>query len=163
MRIGQWKILEPVRKIDDDPELGPLVERRIIFRCRSFGIFLHKLCRSDHDRALHDHPWSFVSLILKNGYKEIARLKGVSKDVDVVLQNVPGEILWRPANWTHRVIIEDGKPAWTLIFLGPRIRKWGFWVPRFEGFKWCWWAKYDTHKAICEEEQIWPTGKGEYE
>ena len=164
MRIGNIKFLEPVRKIDDDTVLGPLVERRVIFRCKSFGIFLHKLCRSDHDRALHTHPWTFISFVLKNGYSEIARLKGVTKHIDVLMKHSAGAILYRPADWSHRVIIEDGKPAWTLIIMGRRKQKWGFWVPQDDmSFKFCWWANYDTHKAICEEEQIWPTGNGEYE
>lgn len=33
-------------------------------RNKKFGrIYLHHIIRSDHDRALHDHPWGFVSLI----------------------------------------------------------------------------------------------------
>lgn len=39
---------------------------------RPFGysFYLHCFLRSDDDRALHDHPWNFVSLLLFGGYKE---------------------------------------------------------------------------------------------
>lgn len=33
-----------------------------------FRIFVHKIARSDDDPDPHDHPWSFLSIILKNGY-----------------------------------------------------------------------------------------------
>lgn len=35
------------------------------------NVYLHKFLRSDDDRALHDHPWWFVSLILRGQYDEV--------------------------------------------------------------------------------------------
>ena len=35
-----------------------------------FNIFLHFINRADEDKDLHDHPWSFWSIILKGGYIE---------------------------------------------------------------------------------------------
>ncbi len=164
MRIGRWKFLEH-RTIGAEENGGPLLERYVIIRHpRLFGIFLHKLCRSDHDRALHDHPWGFISAVLKNGYHEIHWVKdtgvfdgSVWGSQDEVLHHRPGAILFRPATWRHRVVIEPGKPAWTLIFLGPRRRRWGFWIPRqWDGTtKWCWWAKYNPLKGICSDELLY--------
>src|SRR5271170_2923953 len=34
-------------------------------------LYLHKFYTGDNDRHLHDHPWSFTSLLLWNGYHEI--------------------------------------------------------------------------------------------
>jgi hypothetical protein len=34
------------------------------------GIKLHHILRSDEDRDCHDHPWSFLSIILAGGYFE---------------------------------------------------------------------------------------------
>lgn len=153
MRIGNLKIMEK-RVIDNDPVLGPLVVRWILLRHpKVFGIFLHKLCRSDHDRSLHDHPWSFLSLLLKNGYSEERFVCDIHDEVVTQYdKHRVGAILWRPATWRHRVIIEPGKPAWTLIFLGPRARRWGFWTKT----GWCWWKKYNPVKGICEEEILYP-------
>jgi len=139
MIIGSLKLFE--KRVIGDKD-NPLLIRYIIFRLPSFGIFLHKLCRSDHERALHDHPWPFNTLILRTGYTE------VTDHGERFL--APGTWVHRPATWKHRVVIHD-KPAWTLVFLGPRIRKWGFWP---DG-KWCWWRKYDDTKGICSEEILW--------
>src|SRR2546430_15350386 len=117
MRLGNWKFFEKRIITDDQP--GPLVTRRILFRCPWFGLFLHTLHRSDYDRALHDHPWGFISIILKNGYSEMTP-KGV-------LTHFAGSVLFRPAEWKHCVIIDDPEyPSWNLVFVGPRTRKWGF-------------------------------------
>lgn len=34
------------------------------------GLYLHLFLQSDEDRALHDHPWPWVSLILDGKYRE---------------------------------------------------------------------------------------------
>lgn len=44
----------------------------LIPKNRFLKIYLHKFMRSDEDRALHDHPWSFLSIILRGGYFEIS-------------------------------------------------------------------------------------------
>lgn len=152
MRIGKLKLFE--KRIIGDPA-NPLLVRWIVIRHPGFaGIFLHKLCRSDHDRALHDHPWGFVSLILKGGYEEIHRSEVIWSSTGFPLDwynerlvHKPGAILFRPALWRHRVIIGD-KPSWNLIFVGPKYRRWGFWP----NGSWCWWRKYNPDKGICEED-----------
>jgi hypothetical protein len=34
------------------------------------GVKLHHILRSDEDRDCHDHPWSFLSIVLRGGYWE---------------------------------------------------------------------------------------------
>jgi hypothetical protein len=80
-------------------------------------IYLHKFINSDPDRNLHDHPWNFISFILWRGYVEETP-GGVKK------RKYPGMILYRPANWAHRVHIT--KPAWTLVLTFKKKREWGF-------------------------------------
>lgn len=88
-------------------------------------VYVHKFLRSDDDRALHDHPWSFVSVMLRGSYREI--IPG-----DVLLRCAPS-IAFRPAQWRHRVQLdwpawsEREIPCWTLIITGPHVRTWGFW------------------------------------
>lgn len=45
------------------------MRRWILLQCPLFSVRLHKFMRSDHD-VLHDHPWSFFTLILSGGYWE---------------------------------------------------------------------------------------------
>ncbi len=128
------------------PENNPYLTRYIVVRFDSWGIYLHKLWRSDYERALHDHPWPFVSLLIRRGYSEVTEQGTKFHPV--------GSVLRRPAEWRHRVIIH-GKPAWSLVFVGRRIRKWGFWL----NGAWCWWRKYNYALAICEDEILWRGGK----
>lgn len=97
------------------------------------NVYLHQFLRSDDDRALHDHPWWFVSLILKGGYTEVTE-QGTKR-------RRAGSIAFRRAAWRHRVALErqpikawegfeiPGRelPCWTLIVTGRRVREWGFW------------------------------------
>lgn len=145
MRLGQLQILEP-EVIGGDP---PLLIRYKIIKCPLFGICIHKLCRSDYDRALHDHPWAFATFILRGGYREVHDQTYDNQPTHVYHR--PGSLLFRPARWRHRVIIPAFQPAWTLVFMGPRVRRWGFWLPT----GWCWWRKHNGAAAICEDEPIY--------
>jgi len=132
----------------------PLLIRWILFRRESFGVYLHKFCRSDYDKALHDHPWPFVSVILRNGYYEYH--DQTTDGTTECFWRRPGSVLLRPAEWRHRVELRDGKPSWSLILVGRRARKWGFFLP--EG--WCWWRKHNYELGICEDRVI-HTGGGD--
>jgi hypothetical protein len=82
-----------------------------------FNIFLHNFHRSDPD-DLHDHPWPFVTVILRGGYWE----------------HTPKGKFWRGAgtvNWAgskslHRVELVPDIDTWTLFIPGPTVREWGF-------------------------------------
>jgi len=102
----------------------------IIPRNRFFNIYLHHILRSDDERALHDHPWWNLSIVLKGGYEEVTPHK--------TLWRRPGSVVLRKATATHRLVlpIRGGgiRFAWTLFITGPKIRDWGFhcpqgWVP----------------------------------
>ena len=47
--------------------------RTILLRTRWGKLMINYFHRSDEDRALHDHPWTFYSLILWRGYLEHTR------------------------------------------------------------------------------------------
>ena len=92
-----------------------------------FNVYLHKFLRDDDDRAMHDHPWNFLSIMLKGCYREY-------RPSGDVLRTAPS-IVYRPAESIHRVELicdENGNdiPCWTLVFTGPKIRVWGFWCPQ---------------------------------
>ena len=121
---------------NDDPYL---LRWYVIPRNRWFNIYLHKFLRDDDDRALHDHPWWSLALILKGSYTQ--RLPGGK-----AVHRKPGRLVLRRPEHAHRVEllrrcpvrIENGGfhcgdttlvPAWTLFITGPRLRKWGFHCP----------------------------------
>lgn len=88
--------------------VAPLLIRRVLFRVPRFGIYLHHLLRSDYDRALHDHPWPFISIVLRGGYWEIHDQTTDGRQVSEY--HGRGSILIRPAEWRHRFTL--AAPAW---------------------------------------------------
>lgn len=91
------------------------------------NIYLHEFCRSDDDRALHDHPWASVSIILRGYYAEHRILQG---GVNTRRRFGPGAVIFRGARYAHRIEIAPGARCWTLFITGPRIRQWGFHCPQ---------------------------------
>lgn len=158
MKLGSLTLLERY-PIADGPG-GPLLVRYIVAKCPWFGLCIHKLCRSDYDRALHDHPWAFISLVLWGGYGEEHHEITWGNDVHFTGHRGVGSIAYRPATWRHRVLIQEGKPAWTLVLMGPRVRRWGFWIMNdyLKKFDWCWWRKHDSERNICSDDVIHQSG-----
>lgn len=132
-------------------------------------IYLHKFYRGDEDPHLHDHPWSFTSLILTRGYFEETYAFG-DEDVRLsaeeraasVWRTEPGDEQWRrrifykplsllrrPATWKHRVVLKDAKPVWTLVKTGVKERNWGFWILG----KLCPWRDYKNGICWCEPQE----------
>lgn len=96
--------------------------RRWYIETPLFSIRLHHWLHSDDNRALHDHPWWFITLILKGGYTDL------SHNNEHLSQ---GSIRFRKAEHQHSVKVGKGG-AWTVLLTGPKTRKWGFQV----GKKW---------------------------
>lgn len=118
----------------------------LIPRNERYNIYLHRFHRSDDDRALHDHPWGFHSLVLQGNPSEIFyspqldELFEADKRLTYNRAFSPGELVFRPATHTHRVIIEPEQEGrvWTLVITGPKIRAWGFHCPK----GWVHWRKF---------------------
>lgn len=108
----------------------------VIPRNKWFNIYLHKFVHSDEDRALHDHPWWNMSLLLKGSYVEImpgpspravGRRRLMTEHTKV---RSPGRPVIRRPTSLHRVELINGKPVWSLFITGPTIREWGFACPQ---------------------------------
>lgn len=89
---------------------------------------VHQILRSDDDRAFHDHPWAYVTIILKGGYTEVRPIFdesglfiGESRE-----WRGAGSILYRPAKSWHRLEIAEGVDTWTLFITGRKVQQWGF-------------------------------------
>lgn len=133
----------------------------IIPKNRFFNIYLHRFLRSDDDRALHDHPWWSLGVILHGAYNEVLPDHTLSEQIVTDYDDLYGLTEKRLTRWEsfrgvirilrhrfqpvvrraehiHRVeLLRDGTgaeiPVWTLFITGPKIRDWGFWCPK--GFK----------------------------
>lgn len=86
------------------------------------GVYLHYIVRSDDDRALHDHPWRNISVLLRGSYIEHTIAAG---GVHHRTRRNAGDIVMRRARDAHRLEIDCG-PCWSLFITGARVRHWGF-------------------------------------
>ena len=110
----RWPRYRVIRSCD--AAKGPLLVHYFLLRTRPISVFLHHLIASDEDRALHDHPWSFITILLTGGYWEHTMTER--------LWRRRFSVLYRPAEWQHRLELE--KPVWTLVIKFRSRRDWGF-------------------------------------
>lgn len=103
----------------------------IIPKNRLFNIYVHVFLRDDDDRALHDHPFWNLSILLAGSYWEHAIAAG---GVHKRTMMSAGQWKFRPAKAAHRIELVDGLKSISLFLTGPTIRTWGFhcptgWIP----------------------------------
>lgn len=137
----------------------PYLTRWYLFESKHLNIYLHKFHRADSDE-LHDHPWSFISIVLWNGYIEETfvkppKLRPWSMLTKCVVDKAkyydgnenyvfslkeyptqkkriyPGQILFRKATDAHRVELINNKPAYTLLINFGYVRQWGFFTKNY--------------------------------
>jgi hypothetical protein len=115
----------PCRFIDGE-QGERYLERYYLFGVFGWHAYLHRFVDSDPDRGLHDHPWSrAVSMILSAGYDEQRPSDGDFERVSV-RRIGPFRLNFLRGEDFHRVVLRDGRPAWTLFMHGPRVKGWGF-------------------------------------
>lgn len=96
----------------------PYMERWVL-NLYLFSIRVHHWISSDDNRAFHDHPWWFITFVLRGGYTDI--------NPDGRERMSPGKIAFRPALHKHTVEVDKGG-CWTIMITGRQVRKWGFWT-----------------------------------
>lgn len=95
-----------------------------------FNIFLHKFLKSDAD-DLHDHPWNYITIILKGGYWE--------HTPDGKHWRGPGHIRRCSAKSLHRIELDPSiEECYTLFIPGKQTRDWGF----IRDGEWVYWETY---------------------
>lgn len=118
---------------------------------RWFGVFLHHIAGPDPGLDLHDHPWPFVSVILRGSYtEEVADARQACLMAEIA-ERYPetathgGVRAWRRGS-VHRLGLDEAhritkvEPGtWTLVLRGRKVRSWGFYQP--DG--WVNWQSYD--------------------
>lgn len=131
----------------DDPQGAYLRRWYLIPRNRFLCIYLHHFLRDDDDRALHDHPWAWASLLLRGRYIEHTidaggvhhKRERKTGSWKFSLPSRAHRIELLPSWWTegdfdaacarHAADPESRAPCWTLFITGPRVREWGFHCP----------------------------------
>ncbi len=119
------------------------ITRLHLFKTPWCALCLHWINKPDAEPWLHDHPVSFLSVILRGGYAEL-RKYGDGKPFHKV--NRWFNFVRASHNDRHRIIFAR-KNTLTLCFMGPKRREWGFHMP--EG--WIHWKGYYTRMHAGED------------
>lgn len=124
----------------------PYLKQYDIFSCRWFGVKIHHILLPDWARDLHDHPWWFMSFVLRGWYQEEIPPRGppLPRWAGPCGTREIRSINWfnsKQAGGLHRITLMPRRGVWTLFINGPRVREWGFQTA--DG--WVGWKEY--HKA----------------
>lgn len=131
--------------------------RYTLFNFGFIGCKVHHILLSDED-CMHDHPWRFISIIIKGGYYEtLFRIREKEFLSDFVFSDMmkisqfiqnngntliswrgPGSILFRNAKDVHRITLPKDKTSWSLVFTFKKTRDWGFITKN----GWIYWKSY---------------------
>lgn len=146
-RITLWW----VRRRDPDTVIRLNDERyvdryKVIPSNRLFNVFVHRIHVSDDDRALHDHPWSNVSILLDGMYLEQSI---DDREGDI---RCPGDVIYRRGDEPHRLMLPFG-PVLTIFVRFRSVREWGFVCEDGRWFHWRRFLARDDRTAvnICDE------------
>jgi len=124
-------------------------------------VVVHKFWASDApEDGLHDHPWPYMTIILEGGY--------IEHTPEGQKLRLPGDVVIGWPRSLHRVeLLDEGKPTWTLFFMGPRIRTWGFRIDKATGghiwYDWRIWiakrydeiGKHDEARRLMRLQRNW--------
>lgn len=116
-RFEQWLRRTFQHKEIGWKDIGEEFTRYGLVKTPWFNIYLHQLYAPNWHPNCHDHPWSFLAILVRKGYLEQVGSKRYRRRI--------GAILWRPATFTHNVITPYGT-SWSIIFTGPKSRDWAF-------------------------------------
>ena len=137
VKLGRYRLI-PDRQTGED-----YLHRYYIFlkdrKCFPFNVTLHKIVRSD-DPIMHDHPWPYLTVVLKGGYWEhtpVFDSKG-KMFAEFQVWRGPGSFRFGKMYNYHRIELDPDVTAWTLFFVGPKKREWGFLVKN----KWIHYEEY---------------------
>lgn len=133
---------------------GPLLTRYYLTPDWPIAVYLHQFHASDEDRALHDHPYSFITILLSSGYWEhvaetVWAHDSYHGDCPQRYERIARvwrrrfSILFRRAEHKHRVELEKA-PTWTMVIRFKKRRMWGFHTK--DG--WVDWRKYG--REMCD-------------
>ena len=115
--IFKFKYKEPLGKIE-----CPYAYRTYLILF-GYSFRIHYWLRSDDKRYMHNHPWWFITFVLKGNYTDVY-LKDNIIQKDYLSR---WSIRYRSSKHTHYVEIPK-EGCITILFTGRKLNQWGFWV-----------------------------------
>jgi hypothetical protein len=121
-----------------------------------FSIYIHGIYKEDEDLHLHDHPWNYLSIILRGYFSEktldydvITDAKSKEWKSRRIEEKVvgPSSFIKRKAETFHKIQKLHSKSVYTLFFVGKKFREWGYDVNGQ-------WIDHVTYRKMKNEKQF---------
>lgn len=124
----------------------PYLERWILWLGPCGSLRLHRFWRGDNERALHDHPWPFVTFPLQ-AYREVYWCRRRGRELERTVR----AFRFAFRRGTHRHIVRLlVVPTWTIVWAGPKSREWGFYPTPSEFVPWHAWVSSESSEAAVQ-------------
>ncbi len=120
------------------------------------NIYIHGIYKEDEEAHLHDHPWNYLSIILRGyfsertlNYEVITDQKQKEWKRRKIEETVvgPSSFVFRKAETFHKIQKLHSKSVYTLFFTGKRKREWGYDV---DGR----WIDHATYRKLKNENKL---------
>lgn len=123
--MGRWSIVDENvriagRETKTRTKASVWLERLTGYR----SIRLHHINREDHDRDLHNHPFSYRTFILDGHYSELYRNPGEEQERYRFVHK--GQTVTGHDQTFHRIDTVAVRGVWTLFCMSRNTDKWGF-------------------------------------
>lgn len=133
------------------------IRRLHVIKTPWFAICLHWILKPDPEPHLHDHPVTFLSLILRGGYTE-TRAESCCLLEHCTICECEITHCWfnfiRAEPRDRHTIVAVKPGTLTLCFMGPKRREWGFHTS--EG--WVYWKDYYAKQRAEKNRGAAPEG-----
>jgi hypothetical protein len=112
--MGRWRVVDE----------GTFGSRLLRFFTGYSSVRMHHIMRPDHDRALHNHPFTYRTFIMRGWYDEERQRGryGMVRDH----AHGPGDSSHLTPQHYHRISSVSPGGVWTLFFMTPNTSLWGF-------------------------------------
>lgn len=150
-RSPKWAFFERFEVPNYDTDGNYLIRWRII-QTPLFALYLHRFDGPDPRSTLHDHPYNFTSVVLRGGYVE----RRLNPETLIVNENHKIKRFNRVrATNAHAIKSLTRTPTWTVLFVGRRVRQWGYLDPivtdaHDQGYIW---TPFDRHRHNVEFQE----------
>lgn len=112
-----------------------------------FAVCVHWIRKPDPEPYLHDHPVTFLSLILRGWYNEV---RGIGATPEYIQTRRHWNYIRAAPDDTHTIVACDPRTV-TLCFIGPKRREWGY--ATSDG--WVYWRDYfAAQRAAKHDAQV---------
>lgn len=112
MKLFQW--VKEIRSQD-----GVLVFKRYaIFQTTFLSLYVHFIYQADKDKHLHNHPWNFLTMVLRGKYYVM-----LPNSVEI---KRPGSLSFMTRKGYHKIAFVVGPPVVTLFLAVGKWTPWGY-------------------------------------